>query len=351
MKILVLTKYDKKGASSRLRTIQYFPFLQTQGIDIDYSPLLDSYYLDTLYKEKSVSVLYVMKRYFKRIRKLFNSYKYDLLWIEKELFPWIPLPVEKWLSLMGIKYLVDYDDAIFHNYDAHRSKVIKFLFKRKIPNVMKYAQLVTVCNGYLKGKALEFGANKIEIIPTVVDLKRYKEVLDAKNTKLHIGWIGSPATEKYLLAIEDVFRDLQKILDFKLIIVGGRNFNMKDIDYTILEWSEEREAEYIEKMDIGIMPIPSDGWGEGKCGYKMIQYMACAKPVVVTNVDINRVIINDDKNGYIATTKEEWIEAIIKLSERSIRVTLGKEARVFVKKNYSLEVTLENRLRSIKESI
>ncbi len=351
IKVLVLTKYDKKGASSRLRSLQYFKGIEESGIVLDHSPLFDDDYLNKLYSGEKISRLYVLKRYLKRFIKLFSSKDYDLLWIEKELFPWLPFNIEGLLNKLGVRYIADYDDAIFHNYDQHRSSIVRFLLSSRIPNVMKNAKLVTVCNGYLKQKALDSGATKVETIPTVVDLDKYSTSFETNNNKLTIGWIGTPKTEKYIIDLKNVFKKISKEIDVKVIVIGGKKFNSDSFEYEILPWSEEKESEYISKLDIGIMPLTDSKWEKGKCGYKLIQYMACGKPVIASKVGMNCEIVKDDKNGYLASSEEEWIEAIKKLNDKDKRIELGKFARKEVEGKFSLQATLEDRIRYIMEAV
>jgi len=351
IKVLVLTKYDKKGASSRLRSLQYFRGIEKSGIELEHSPLLDDSYIENLYSGKKMSKLYVLKRYVKRFLKLFSSKRYDLLWIEKELFPWFPLNIEGLLNKFGVKYIVDYDDAIFHNYDQHKIGIVRFLLSTKIPNVMKNAQLVTVCNNYLKEKAVSSGAKKVEVIPTVVDLERYSAVYKTNNTKLTIGWIGTPKTEKYVMNLKNVFEKISKEIDIKVVVIGGIEFSSDVFEYEILPWSEDKEAEYISKIDIGIMPLTDSNWEKGKCGYKLIQYMACGKPVIASKVGMNCEIVKDDKNGYLAANESEWIEAIRKLNDKDKRIKLGSFARKEVEEKFSLQSTLKNRIEYILEAV
>lgn len=341
--ILVLTKYNTKGASSRLRSIQYFDFLAHHNIDIDHSPLFNNTYIDDLYNN-SVNPIYILKRYIIRLFKLLQSRRYNLIWLEKELFPWLPLPVEKLFPLLGVPYIVDYDDAIFHTYDHHPNKIIQFFLKNKIPNIMKSSTLVTVCNKYLKEKALSFGAQKVEVVPTVVDLNRYKPIKNPSSEKLIIGWSGTPKTEKYLIEIMDVFDELSTITDFKLFIIGGKSFKSSKFEYEIIPWSEENEAKHLSQIDLGIMPLTDSQWEKGKCAYKLILYMANSKPVVASNVGMNAEIVKNGINGFLVKSHKEWISSIRKLNSADRRIQMGHKGRKLIEEKYSLQSTIQDRI-------
>ncbi len=348
IEVLAFTKYDDQGASSRLRTIQYKNKLKKNGINITISPLFDNQYLEELYTTRA-SKTHIIKCYIQRMKLMFQLKKFDLIWIEKELFPWIPLPFEKIITLYNKKYIVDYDDAIFHTYDKHRLKIIQIVLKNKISKVMCGAAVVTVCNQYLKDKALSVKAKDIEVIPTVVDIEKYQPVYNARNDVLTIGWIGTPKTEQYLIDMQEIFNNISKKFKIKLVIIGGKNFDTKKFNFEILDWSEKKEVELLQNIDIGIMPLRDSAWEKGKCGYKLIQYMACGKPVVGSEVGMNCEIIHNGENGYLANTEEEWINAIVHLHKKEQRIKMGKYARQLVETKYSLQSTMDKRINIIKK--
>lgn len=152
MKILYFTKYSRNAGSSRLRSYQYFPYLEKAGFKVDVSPLFSEKYLENLYAGKSTRNE-SLKGYFRRFFKLFGLNKYNGIVIEKELFPYVPAFAENFLNFIGIKYIVDYDDAVFHNYDLSANPVIRFVLKNKIDSVMKNAEVVVAGNSYLAERA------------------------------------------------------------------------------------------------------------------------------------------------------------------------------------------------------
>ena len=172
MKLLVLSRYDRLGASSRLRMLQYLPALARAGIEADIVPFFDNAYLEALYAGRRLP-LATAGYYLRRMNHLLRAGRRDAIWLEKELLPWLPWGVERRLLPRGVPLVSDYDDAVFHRYDLHRRRPVRRLLGRKIDGVMAGSALVMAGNAYLAERARAAGAPKVEIVPTVVDAAAY----------------------------------------------------------------------------------------------------------------------------------------------------------------------------------
>lgn len=172
MKILFLTKYDRNGASSRYRFWQYINYLETEGLACEVLPLFKQDYLHYLYKGDYRKYIYALKGIFNRLYNLLTLSHYNLIILEKEIFPYVPFWIERYF-IPNVPIIVDYDDAIFHQYDQHKNKLIKALLSSKIASVMRSAALVIAGNNYTARYARNVGARWVEVLPTVVDLSRY----------------------------------------------------------------------------------------------------------------------------------------------------------------------------------
>jgi len=344
MKILLLTRYGRLGASSRIRSYQYIPYLKNFDIEVTKEPLFDNQYIKRLYFDGHRFSLNIMKNYLHRLKVLMKSNQYDLIWIEKELFPWLPNWGELILSDIGIPYVVDYDDAIYHRYDAHNNFLIRCLLKNKIFNIMRHGACVIVGNEYLAEYAKRAGAKRIEIIPSVVDLNLYSLSSISKKTNndyFTIGWIGSPITSRYLKIIEPALTKICKDGTTKLVIIGANRIKINVMPVEIRQWIEDKEVEEIQNFDVGIMPLPDDLWEKGKCGYKLVQYMACAKPVVASPVGINRTLVSHGIDGFLASNTNDWVYALKNLRDnKKLRKRLGQAGRRKVENKYCLQVTV-----------
>jgi glycosyltransferase involved in cell wall biosynthesis len=338
MKVLLLSRYGRLGASSRIRSYQYLPFLEAQGVHVTVSPLFEDGYLHELYSNRSIDVHSLLQAYFRRAGCLFESRRFDLLWIEYELLPWMPHWAEKVLAAFGIPYLVDYDDAIFHRYDMHPRRWIRLFLGRKIDKVMLRASQVVVGNEYLAERARQSGARRVSLLPSVVDLSRYR-IEERMSRKLFtVGWIGSPTTAPYLEFIAPAIEEFAKDRDVRMVLVGSGKVPINGVPVEIREWSEDREVGDIQSFDVGIMPLPDNPWALGKCGYKLVQYMACALPVVASPVGVNKEMVRDGWNGFLAERKGDWVQALNTLYENtSQREEMGKVGRALVEEKYCLK--------------
>lgn len=337
MNILLLTRYDKLGASSRVRSFQYISFLEQQGLSVTVAPFFSNEYLDALYLNQS-RMKYILRAYWRRLLVLFKISNYDLVVLEKELFPFFPAVVERLLAYLKIPYVADYDDALFHRYDCHRSAFVRFTLGKKIDAVMKNATVVVAGNQYLAKRAEQAGAQAVKVIPTVVDTERYTpSSRDRYSDEILIGWIGTPKTSHYVKPLFPVFKALKEKFNIKVILIGASRNDIVGGAVEIWDWSEATEVVDIQKLDIGIMPLTDSPWERGKCGYKLIQYMACGIPVIASPVGVNKDLIEHGKNGFLATSDEEWLYAFERLLDNeTLRKRMGTEARAAIEANYSL---------------
>lgn len=350
MKVIYLTKYSINGASSRLRSYQYFPLLEKEDIEITVRPFFDEAYLVNLYSGKKTSLLRLLKFYISRFLTLFTLFKYDKVVIEKELFPYFFSWFEKLLFFLNVKYIVDYDDAIFHNYDLNPNKLISFFLKNKIYNVMKFSHCVVAGNDYLAQKARESGAKKIVLLPTAIDLNKYKVKEDSISSTIVIGWIGTPSTFKYIKKFEPIFLKLKTMYDVELHIIGAKEDSECCKEIKFFEWSEDHEVDLISKFDIGVMPLENTPWELGKCSYKLIQYMGCGIPVVASAVGMNTVVVKDGRNGFLVNDDNQWIQRLCELIiDKELRFSQGSIGREIVAEKYCLEKNMSAFLSIIKD--
>lgn len=350
MRVLLLSKYDRLGASSRLRSYQYLSFLQQHGVTVEAAPLFDDTYVQGLYV-RAVPRWRVLVGYLKRLCLLFRSRSYDVLWVEKEALPWLPAFFELPLLSRGTPIVVDYDDAVFHRYDIHRSGLVRFVLGQKIDRIMASSDVVIAGSEYLLDRARRAGARRIEKIPTVVDLIRYSSCSERHSPgEVTIGWIGTPGTAPYLLPLIPVFKALRETCRVRVLAIGANNRPEFDSVIETVPWSEATEVALLSEVDIGVMPLPDLPFERGKCGYKLVQYMASGKPVVASPVGENSLIVRSGVNGFLPNNGAEWLRHLSDLCQsKELRKRMGAAGREIVEKEYSLSVTAPRLLKILRE--
>jgi glycosyltransferase involved in cell wall biosynthesis len=333
----MLTRYGTLGASSRMRAHQYIPHLESAGFEVTVCPLLRDAYLRRRYADETVSAGFIGRAYARRAGAVLQARRYDLLYIEKELFQWMPGPIER-LLLSGMPYVVDYDDAIFHTYDRHSSRAVRRLLGGKIAALMRRARLVIAGNEYLATYARHAGAPRVEVLPTAVNLDRYTERQWGEDSPFTVGWIGTPATTKYVELIAPALAEACR-LNGRVVLIGARHIDLPGVKTTFLPWSEATETSDILAFDVGVMPLPDEPWARGKCGYKLIQYMASGLPVVASPVGVNTELVEGGLNGFLPTNLRLWSGALSSLREQLwLRRAMGAEGRRKVEQRYCTAV-------------
>lgn len=349
MKVLLLSRYGPLGASSRVRYLQYLPYFRERGVDVDVAPLFSDTYLQALYSGRG-RLREVLIGYARRVGALLLARRFHVVILEKELFPFLPAGLERLLCAMGVRYVADYDDALFHRYDLHHRMMVRRMLGRKIDAVMRNAAVVVAGNDYLAERARQAGARRIEIIPTVVDAERYQARGGVGNDVPVVGWIGTPQTSRYLMPLLPVFEALKRQTAVRFVAIGAKEGDFAGTSVESWSWSAATEVASIQQCDIGIMPLEDSPWERGKCGYKLIQYMACGLPVVASPVGVNRAIVDPGRNGLLADTTEDWHRALRDLLDRDPegRQTMGAAGRELVERWYSLQAQAPRLLAAVQ---
>jgi len=342
LRVLCLPKYGDLGASSRLRFSQYVPRLAAEGLAIDAAPLLSDALLAARYERGGYGAAALLGAYLRRCRRLLRRRRYQLLWIEKEALPWWPLAAEAAL-LRGVPFVLDYDDAVFHAYDRHPRAAVRRLLGRRIDGLMRRSALVIAGNAYLAERARAAGAGRVEILPTVIDLDRYprpEPPTAEAGAPPRIVWIGSPSTARYLELLREPLAELARQRPFVLRVVGGGPVDLPGVAVEPAPWTEAGEVDLLRGCAAGIMPLADSPWERGKCGYKLVQYMACGLPVVASPVGVNRELVRDGQNGYLAADGAAWLRALRELlDDPARRARLGAAGRALVEQDYCVQRT------------
>ncbi len=338
MKFLFLTLGDPvEIPADRYRYYYYNKYFSDAGHDVHFLPLVYRGYMHEKSRKNGLTASGMVKlasSYARRFHELLlHVREHDAVVLAKEVFKRLPYFLDQF-ALRGVPYTVDFDDNPQHAYET--SRLARLLAGGdKIRRLVENAAAVTVGNHWYFS---EFPRGRLVYQPTVVDVERYPVRADHEAAIPRLVWIGSYSTQKYLDALKPVLRRLARLQPYHLRVIGV-NFSDPEIPYENVPWSEDTEAHSIHECHIGIMPLADTYWEKGKCGFKLIQYMACGLPVVASPAPANEEIVQHGENGFIARTDDEWVDFLRRLlQDVPLRARMGALSRRIVEERYSYQV-------------
>src|ERR1035437_41327 len=335
-RLLLLTDGNIDNASSRIRAIQYIPYLRQNNIEVFLVPRVPEKSLNLIWR---FFIFPILKRWFHLKRSFVIRFKrWDFVLIQR-IF--IEERLLKLIKKRNIQIFYDFDDAIYINPSKPSNR-------EKTATMIKYADEVIVSTEFLKGFCIENHKNPI-IIPTPIEIERIKPSVKSFDGIPTIGWIGSTWTTGFLGIVENPLKRLAKTHSFRFLTVGAKpDYHIEGINHISKQWSFNEENERIAEMDIGIMPLPDTDFARSKGGYKLIQYMSGGIPCIASPVGINSSMIRPGINGYLASSEDEWFEQLEKLiNNPALRAELGNNGRKDAVELYSREVCFEKLMKVI----
>ena len=345
--------YDT-SPGQRYRLEQWEPLLRERGVEITYAPFEDEELHALLYKpgllgKKLQLVTRGLNRRLSLVRKVKD---YDLVYILREAALLGPPIFEKLIHQRGVPIVFDFDDAVFVSYRSPSNGYLSYLkFASKTKTICRLASHVMVGNPYLAEYARQVN-DRVTVIPTTIDTEKYRVPPRAEKAGPPvIGWTGSYSTVQHLDTLRGALKKLAERESFRLRVIGTPSYECAPIEVEARQWRADSELEDLSAIDIGMMPLPDDKWSKGKCGLKALQFMALGIPTICSPVGVNTDIIQDDVNGFIAGTEDEWVEKLSRLLRSAeLRQRLGQAGRATVEQKYSA-ITQTPRVYEIFNSV
>ena len=283
----------------------------------------------------------LLKQTASRVAAVARAGRYDAIWIYREAMPVGPPVLESLLMMFDRPLLYDFDDAVFL---ANTSDANRWIAALKCPWktdwIIRHAAQVVAGNEYLASHARPLN-RAVTVIPTAVDTTMFVPRAGAGAAAAPVvGWIGTPTTAPYLTPLGAPLAALAREHAFTFRVSGGgHDLSFDGVRTEYPEWSLEQEVTLFNTCDVGVYPMPDDDWARGKSGFKAIQFMACGVPVVASPVGVNREIIRDGENGFLASTPDEWERTLRALvTDAALRRRIGAAGRATVEARYSLHV-------------
>ena len=332
-----------RSPGQRFRFEQYLDFLEENGFSYDISNIIDEKDDVIFYGEGNLfrKFLILLKSLKQRWKDIKNADQYDIVFIYREALMVGTVLFERMLKKSKAKIIFDFDDAIWLPDVSQGNSNLAWLKKpQKTNKIIRLADCIIAGNAFLADYAKQFNSN-VNIIPTTIDTNYYlRKSWKQADDVICIGWTGSTTTLKhfetaipFLIKLKNKYKDK---IHFRLISDVFPTNTSLEIEK--IKWNKNTEVDDLSFFDIGIMPLPDDEWSKGKCGFKGLQYMALEIPAVMSPVGVNKEIIQDGENGFLAESEKEWIEKISLLIEsKELRAKFCIAGRKTILEKYSFE--------------
>ena len=269
-----------------------------------------------------------------QLRQLPDS---DVLLVQRRLLPlWYCYALRQRTR----RLVFDFDDAVFlRDSNSHKSP-------NSARRLNRFARLTRMCdaviagNGYLAEKAAQIvPASRVHIVPTCIDTSRYELAPHFRQgSATRLVWIGSGSTlGSFEEARPHIARAYARLGGLRLHAICDEFPQWPELEIKRCHWSAATENAELAACDIGVSWLPNHPWSRGKCGLKVLQYMASGLPVVANPIGMHQQLVRHDGTGMLATEPEDWAQAIKRLANNpSLRQEMGAHGLEVVRHDYSV---------------
>jgi glycosyltransferase involved in cell wall biosynthesis len=274
------------------------------------------------------------------LRRRLAASDHEVAWLYRraDLFPTLALES---VAARGRRLVYDVDDAIWLDGRPETGTHPLARLKgsaRKVRLLAERADQVVAANANLAEHLGRF-SDAVTVIPSLVDTPAIPAREHSDSPSLVVGWIGSPWTAPFLSRLRaPLARAAAELrdVDLTLLTVGGSTAPIPGVRQEARAWSAAAQRDALERIDVGVMPLPDTAWNRGKSAYKALLYMAAGLPVVADDVGVAHEAV--DGGGRLVRSERDWVEAlVVLLRDRELRERLGRAGRERVERDYSLE--------------
>jgi len=322
---------------------------------------------------------------FRKEKKYYDSIKSELIYVKSSRFPILKRISLYLQNLNLIKKKINFQEIdivllntnnifLFRELEKIKEKYsIRLIFDiRSLPVEASFSK--KILNDIFFSKSIRYAARNFDGITYITEeMKQYCE----KKYKLigHKSTIWSSGVDTQLFkpskgdrdksifrlmyhgavskhrGIENIIRAMSIIREYDIeftVLSSGKEISKLKKLANILEVSHRvkfyptvsytKVPDYINKGDVGILPFPDwPGWNTSS-PIKLFEYLACSKPVVVTNIPAHQKVLEGKEFAFWAqkSCPEDLAGAILEsFKSRNNFQKIGKEARNFVELNYT----------------
>lgn len=344
-RILILCPYPQGiAAAQRLKYEQYLDDWGAAGFEVTVSSFMDQALWDAAYApgRAVAKVLGTLRGHLRRLRDLAQMGRYDIVYISMWVTPFGTSWLERLVRRRAKRIVYDIEDNLLTDEGAPKGLRQRLKGRGKTQFLLERADHVLTASPYMidRYRAINERGAVTRIYPSVdTDTFRPREG-PLREGKPVIGWTGTFSSRPYLDLLRPMLQELARRIDYKLIVIGNFDYDLPGVDLEVLAWSREEEVAQMQRLDIGLYPLPDDDWVLGKAGLKVIQYMAFGLPSVSSNIGTATRQVTDGVDGYLVHTDDEWLKVLERLCrDPDLRRRIGAAAREQAVAHYSRAAT------------
>lgn len=333
----------RAGNTAWWRAGQYVETLAGRGIDLHTSGTFASWIYPWGWSHglagsarKAAGVLAGMA---KRVAQSFTLPKYDTVVILRDVLVFTGPPFFEELFAERAGFLVfELDDAIWLPVEGGGTPPL--WTPRKAEHAAKSADRVIAGNDFIAAWARQY-CDDVVVIPTAAG--DWIEPRDGPREPgpVRVGWSGHYEGAHFLDHVMDGVEAARHRSEFELAILSRPESleiirPVEGLERHLVLWESPETEARLTHFDIGLMPLDDSEFAKGKCAFKLIRYMAAGLPVVASPVGMNSEVVVEGETGFLASTPQEWADAIVALVEDpEMRERMGRAGRERYEANYS----------------
>jgi len=318
MKVLALVE-DHRGACYRYRIEPFAWAMAQRGLELVTEPL--------------------RRGALGRIRQFRGARGAAAVILQRKLLPIWQLIL---LRRSARRLIYDVDDAQFQRDSYNPKGPDSRMRTARFWATVNAADAIICGNDYLGARVEDYvDPRRVHVIPTCIEPRRYQPAEHRRSgSAARLVWIGQASTLRSLdRARPQLAAAAERLPGLEIRLICDRVLDLSPLKVGLRRWSSAGEAANLAEGDIGVNWLPDDAWSRGKCGLRVLQFMAAGLPVVANPVGMNRRMVVHGRTGLLASTPAEWAAAIARLAaDPALRRKLGTAGRRLVERHYDLNV-------------
>lgn len=352
IRLVILTPYPEgRAPSARYRYEQFLPALRAEGFDCTVLPFFTPEGYDAAQRGGSGMATAIAAGMVRRRRERKIIRKAEVVLVHREAVPVATTMVEGWAAAAGVPLVYDLDDALWLPGAHPSGRRWRMRTGGKVEALMARADLVLAGNEHIAQHARDH-ARTVVTMPTVIDTDHRFNVMHIhREGAATIAWTGSRRTIHELEELAPVLRRISEDRPFtKFTVISDVHPDLGLPNVRNVTWSPETEVRPLIGADIGVVPMDESRENLGKCGLKLIQYMALGIVPVASMVGSCFEIVRDGVSGILVENDEEdWRVALMSLiDDPGLRARMAVEARERVVAEYSMAAALPRLVEALR---